>query len=101
MRFFHWITQLFFRKPPGFTVKGEHGSLSAWPDGKHSYATSEQTYWVDVVYYGSDTHSRIHQRKNGFRLATVCCICACVCFGEKTVDSQLISRLNSWFYSPE
>lgn len=64
-----------------FVVSGQHGHLTARPDGaekKNANDKMEQTYSVDVVYYedGLSVAKELHE--SGFRLSTVCCMCACV-----------------------
>jgi len=83
-----------------FTVRGEYGDITAWPDGHQRNNASnkvEPTYWVDITYLIEGSSTPIHLYDNGFRQSTVFCLCAGVCVGERALNSQLIDELNCWF----
>jgi len=83
-----------------FTVRGEYGHITAWPDGHQDLNTNnklELTYWVDISYKSESSSTPTHLYDHGFRQSTVFCLCAGVCVGERALNSQLIDELNCWF----
>ncbi len=102
MNLLHFLSKKDVVRQGGFTVNGNHGCVTAWPDGKrrlNGNNSEEPTYFVDAVYFDYGSSIIKHLRESGFRQSTVCCLCACIFVGEKALDAQLIDRVNQWFNS--
>lgn len=97
MDIMNMMTRLVVDGTSGFTVKGQHGVVAAWPEQRSAEQDLELTYRVDALYYEDDPSLSTHLCQSGFRLSTVCCICACVCLGEHALSPQLIEKVNDWF----
>lgn len=82
-----------------FVVSGEYGRLIAGLDGCTHPQTQESTYWVDVHYQGSAGEAD-HWRRAGFRLSTLCCLCAAICLGETLLSQELIEKINRQVLQP-
>lgn len=97
MNFTHLMNTLTENGRNGFTLKGEYGHMQVKPDGHHHELTFEPTYWVEAEHVEPSTGERVHQRQGGFRFSTVGCLCACVCFGEAAVNSDMVRQVNLKF----
>lgn len=97
MNLMSMMTRFVANEESGFTVRGRHGVVAAWPERSSAEDGGEPTYRVDALYYESDPSLHKHLRQSGFRLSTVCCICACVCVGESGLDRHLIEQMNALF----
>ncbi len=74
-----------------FCLYGPYGFVHATPNTKES---ERPTYTLDVSYLRNDCPAQTYH-KDGFRLSTICCICACILYGESALDETMISRINA------
>ncbi|MEE8056665.1 MAG: hypothetical protein V3T17_02335 [Pseudomonadales bacterium] len=81
-----------------FFIFGRYGFVHATPQNtlEQNAPTNRPTYRVDSSYSWLGTTQRI-QHQGGFRLSTICCLCAGVLFGEKALDGPTIAMINTHF----
>ncbi len=76
-----------------FFIFGRYGYVRATPQTTNG---GQVIYTIDSTYIDSQTSHQMHSQR-GFRLSTICCLCAGVLFGEQVLDNAMISLINSQF----
>jgi hypothetical protein len=82
------------QSPAGFSVEGPYGVVTAWPESAGQAIDCQPRYWVDIIFLPTGQPEQ-HQCRRGFKLSTVWCLCAGVCWGEEGLNATMIDEINA------